>query len=66
MSWVDSNIKKFHNIEQKLAKKFGIKIAKKIIKIYSFPYRVSKRIKQDGFIGTIKFAITKLFKPVKK
>ncbi len=62
MSWVDPMKKKWHNREQKLASKIGIKFAKPIIKILSFPDRVYNKIKTKGLIGTVKFILKKIKK----
>lgn len=62
MSWVDPKIREFHEKEQRLSKRFGVNIGRKIIKFYSFPYRLKKRLKNDGLINTIKFSINKFLK----
>ena len=61
-SWFDPKIKVFRDKEQMLAKKIGPKLANKFIKVYSFPYKFTKKIKNKGFLYTIKFVIKKLIK----
>ena len=42
-----------------MQKKFGKRIAGRLERIYSFPYRVKKKIALKGLKGTIKFSIRK-------
>lgn len=61
MSWVDPRQKKIHENEQKLTKVLGARFARVIMRFYSLPYRISQKIKNRGFIGTLKFSINKIF-----
>lgn len=53
-----------HKLGQKARNIFGMKIGNFIERIYTFPYRVKQKLKQKGFIGTIKFAIAKISRKV--
>ena len=62
MSWVDSNVRKWHLREQKIARKIGIKTAKKVIRFISFPDRVFNKVKTLGLNETLKFIARKTIK----
>lgn len=57
-SWVSTKDVKYHKLEQKLIQKCGLKTGHRLARIVSFPYRVEKKIKEQGiknaFICTIK------------
>jgi len=46
----------------KVSKRFGGRIGVICGRVYSFPYRVRRKIQQNGFRGTLKFAFQKLSK----
>ena len=59
MSWVDENYKKWHKKEQQIARKLGIKNAKKIIRVICIPDRVYTKFKNLGFKEASRFYINK-------
>lgn len=58
-SWFTDEEKKYRQFELNMQKKFGKRIAGRLERIYSFPYRVKKKIALKGLKGTIKFSIRK-------
>ncbi|EOU1649185.1 glycosyltransferase family 32 protein [Clostridium perfringens] len=58
-SWFTDEEKKYRQFELNMQKKFGKRIAGRLERIYSFPYRVKKKIALKGLRGTIKFSIRK-------
>lgn len=61
-TWKSETEKKYDILIQKLQKKFGYNIGKKIGRVIDFPYRVRKKIYQKGVVGTGKFIIDKILK----
>lgn len=61
-SWLTDAEKKHHQFEIKAQKLFGIKIARIIKRIYTFPYRAKNKIKFLGFKGTIVFSVRKIIR----
>lgn len=61
-SWLNKKDLRIKNNKRRICKIFGNRIGTKICKVYTFPHRVSKKIKLNGFKNTIKFAIDKIRK----
>lgn len=49
-------------VVEKIAKRFNGRIAVLCGRVYSFPFRVRKKIQQKGFRGTLRFVFKKLFR----
>lgn len=60
MTWMNSQMRKEKELEQKLNKKYGARISQKIIWFYGWPNRIMKKIKEKGLKGTITFYLNKI------
>lgn len=59
-SWIDKEAQRLHKCEQFLKRKLGKKVGLKIARVINAPYRLRKKIKEKGFIGTLNFIKEKL------
>lgn len=60
-SWKTKNEQKAHNIYTHFAGKYKNKKGHTLGKLFSFPYRVIVKLERLGIVGTIRFAVKKLF-----
>lgn len=60
MTWMNSQMRKEKELEQRLNRKCGRHIAGKIVWLYGLPNRIITKIKKKGIAGTIKFYIKKI------
>lgn len=61
-SWLSEHGQKELQFRIKMSNKFGPAVGTRLGRIYSFPRRVSDKLKRLGFVGTVKFAWKKLFR----
>lgn len=59
-SWKTRTQQHQGEVLKKLIRVFGKKLGYKIWRIYTFPYRVSSKVKNKGMLGTIKFIDDKI------
>lgn len=60
--WLSEKDIKVNKNRRKICKIFGKKIGKKIVWVYTLPYRINKKIKRIGIKNTILFALNKFIK----
>ena len=58
-SWVPEKEQKYNDLRKKLSVKYNKPFAVVVVGIYSFPYRLKKKIKEYGVFGSFKFLINK-------
>ena len=59
-SWVPTEELRIHKFEISMMNCFGTRAGIWLGRIYSFPYRVIRKIRKKGFCGTVQFAIKKM------
>lgn len=60
MTWMNFQMRKEKELEQKLNRKYGKKIAKNMIWLYGWPNRIVSKLKDKGIKGTIWFYLKKI------
>lgn len=60
-SWLLKEDLHLKRIKMILCKKFGKRWASYLVQVYSFPFRVKKKVTERGIAATMRFAIDKLF-----
>lgn len=61
-TWLTKEELAAHMFGARVSKRFGVKIGRALERIYSFPYRVRKKVELKGFWGAVKFALDKLLR----
>ena len=60
MTWMSPQMRKEKELEQKLNKKFGASISRKIIWLYGWPKRINTKIKEKGLSNTFSYYLKKI------
>ena len=60
-SWLTDKDIKHRNVDRKIKKVFGKRLGSLISWFYMLPYNIRVKIKERGFIGTVKYSIKTIF-----